>query len=99
MVESTRTAILEASRAAGGSAEAAQTSAHAGEQARAAAREGVVGAPHANEAIQQVAATGEQVSAAIHDLSERSERIGGIVTPFPRPRGSHHPPGPAHPRE
>jgi methyl-accepting chemotaxis protein len=80
MVESTRTAIQEASRAAGGSAEAAQTTAEAAEQARAAAREGVAAARHASEAIQQVAATGEQVSTAIHDLSERSERIGGIVT-------------------
>src|SRR5213075_2494444 len=34
---------------------------------------------HATEAIRHVAASSEQVGAAIQDLAERSERIGGIV--------------------
>jgi methyl-accepting chemotaxis protein len=80
MVESTRSAIQEAARAAGDSSLAAQTTADAAEQARAVAREGVQAARHATEAIQQVADSSKQVGVAIQDLSDRSERIGGIVT-------------------
>jgi methyl-accepting chemotaxis protein len=79
MVESTRGAIQEAARAASGSAESAQSTAEAAEEARSVAREGVQAAEEATEAIRHVAASSQQVGAAIHDLSERSERIGGIV--------------------
>jgi methyl-accepting chemotaxis protein len=79
MVETTRTAVQEAARAAHTSATSAQTTAEAAEQARAVAREGVQAAAHASEAIEHVATSSKEVGVAIQDLSERSERIGGIV--------------------
>ena len=41
--------------------------------------DGVTAAEHASDAIQQVAASGEEVGSAIQELSARSGRIGGIV--------------------
>jgi methyl-accepting chemotaxis protein len=79
MVESSREAVLEAARAADSSATAAETTAEAAERAREVAREGVAAAGQADEAIRLVAATGDQVTAAIQDLTERSDQIGGIV--------------------
>ena len=79
MVESTRSAVQEASRAAASSAAAASATALAAEQARAVAREGVAAAVSATEAIQSVADASASVGAAISDLSQRSEKIGGIV--------------------
>jgi methyl-accepting chemotaxis protein len=80
MVESTRTAVQEAARAAGASADAAVQTAEAAEEARRVARQGVEAAGQATNAIQQVADSSAQVGAAIENLSSRSERIGGIVT-------------------
>jgi methyl-accepting chemotaxis protein len=80
MVEATRTAVLEAARAAGASAETARSTVAAAGEAREAARSGVAAAAGATEAIRELAASSAQVSAAIQELSERSERIGGIVT-------------------
>jgi methyl-accepting chemotaxis protein len=79
MVESTREAVQEAARAAATSADGAAATSSAADDARKVARDGVDAAGHASEAIRQVAASSQQVSAAIEDLSERSERIGGIV--------------------
>jgi methyl-accepting chemotaxis protein len=80
MVESTRTAVQEASRAASSSAETARVTAQAAEQARHLAQEGVQAAEEASSAIREVADSSQQVGSAIGELSERSERIGGIVT-------------------
>jgi methyl-accepting chemotaxis protein len=79
MVESTRSAVLEANRAAVSSAEAARLTASAADEARVVARDGVVAAASATEAIQSVAAASVEVGTAIEDLSVRSEKIGGIV--------------------
>ncbi|WP_053227188.1 methyl-accepting chemotaxis protein [Solirubrobacter soli] len=80
MVESTRTAVLEANTAAAASASAAVETAAAADDARIVAREGVTAAAAATEAIREVAAASAEVGAAIEDLNARSERIGGIVT-------------------
>jgi methyl-accepting chemotaxis protein len=79
MVESTRAAVQEAARAAAASSDTAHQTTEAAENARLTAREGVDAAEHATEAIQQVAASSEQVAGTIRALSERSEKIGGIV--------------------
>jgi methyl-accepting chemotaxis protein len=79
MVESTRTAVQEAAEAALSSARTAGDTAAAADEARRLAREGVDAATHATDAIRHVAESSRQVGAAIEDLSERSERIGGIV--------------------
>jgi len=79
MVESTRTAVQDAARAAAASSETAERTAEAADNALRAARDGVDAAEHASDAIQQVAASSEQVGEAISELSVRSERIGGFV--------------------
>jgi methyl-accepting chemotaxis protein len=79
MVESTRTAVQEAARAAAASSETAQATALAAENARRAAQDGVDAAEHATAAIREVAVSSQHVAAAIQDLSERSGQIGGIV--------------------
>jgi methyl-accepting chemotaxis protein len=79
MVESTRAAVLEANRAALASADAARLTASAADEARLVARSGVVAAASATEAIQSVADASVEVGTAIEDLSQRSEKIGGIV--------------------
>ncbi len=79
MVEEVRNAAGEAAAAAGTSAEGARESARAADETRQIAQAGVGAAAKATEAIESVAAASSQVSAAIHELSERSERIGGIV--------------------
>ncbi|NUT56236.1 MAG: methyl-accepting chemotaxis protein [Thermoleophilia bacterium] len=80
MVESTRTAVQEAARVAGTSAETARVTAAAATTAGEAAQAGVKAASSATDAIRQVAESSAQVDRAIRDLSDRSERIGGIVT-------------------
>jgi methyl-accepting chemotaxis protein len=80
MVESTRTVVQSAARAAGESADTAASTAQAADEARRAARSGVDSADRAGTAIEQVAAASTAVGAAIGELSARSERIGGIVT-------------------
>ncbi|MBE2316377.1 methyl-accepting chemotaxis protein [Solirubrobacter sp. CPCC 204708] len=80
MVESTREAVQEASRAASTSAQTAQDTASAAEEARRLAADGVAAAGDASDAIRQVAEASELAGRAIHELSQRSERIGGIVT-------------------
>ena len=79
LVGSTRTAVQGAARAAASSAQAAATTAQAVEDAQRVAREGVLTAGHASDAIEQVAVSSQQVGVAINDLSGRSQRIGGIV--------------------
>jgi methyl-accepting chemotaxis protein len=79
MVESTRTAVQDAARAAATSAQTATETAEAAENTRRIARDGVDAAEHANEAIQQMAASTKQVGAAIEQLASRSERISEFV--------------------
>jgi methyl-accepting chemotaxis protein len=79
MVESTREAVQEASRAAAASAEGAIATAAAADHARAVAVDGVGAAEHATQAMNQVADSSRQVGVAIEALSARSEKIGGIV--------------------
>jgi methyl-accepting chemotaxis protein len=79
MVEAARTAAQEASAAAGRSADQARHTATAAQGALALAREGMVAAERATGAIQDVADSSAEVGSAIEDLSERSQRIGGIV--------------------
>ncbi|MDA0184402.1 methyl-accepting chemotaxis protein [Solirubrobacter phytolaccae] len=79
MVESTRNAVQEAARAATASADTASATTEAAEQARGVARDGVVAAERATEAIRQVADASAEIGVAIGELSQRSERIGGIV--------------------
>jgi methyl-accepting chemotaxis protein len=79
MVESTRAAVTEASRAATVSAETAAVTTTAAGHAREVAREGVGAAERASEAIREVAPASQEISSAIGELSNRSERIGGIV--------------------
>jgi methyl-accepting chemotaxis protein len=80
MVESTRSAVLDANSAAAASAAAAAATADAAEDARRVARDGVAAAGRATDAIREVAAASAEVGSAIEDLNARSERIGGIVT-------------------
>jgi methyl-accepting chemotaxis protein len=80
MVESTRGAVQEVAGAASTSAETAAAGAEAAGDARRAAGEGADAARHATDAIREVAESSRQVGCAIEDLSERSARIGGIVT-------------------
>jgi methyl-accepting chemotaxis protein len=79
MVESTRTAVQEAARAATASAETASATTAAADQARGVARDGVTAAGRASDAIRQVADASAQIGQAIGELSTKSERIGGIV--------------------
>ena len=79
MVESTRSAVMEASAAASASATVAMETAAAASEAREMARQGVSAASLATDAIRSVAAASASVGTAIGDLSARSERIGGIV--------------------
>jgi methyl-accepting chemotaxis protein len=61
------------------SAESAQRTAEAAERARAVASDGATRADEAGAAMRGVRASTESVSEAISALSQRSERIGGIV--------------------
>jgi methyl-accepting chemotaxis protein len=79
MVENTRTAVEEASRAAHASAESALVTAEAADRARRLADDGVLAVGNASDAIRHVADASQQAGAAIGELSKRSERIGGIV--------------------
>ena len=79
MVESTRLAVQEASRGALSSAEAARKTSEAAEHARQLAEDGVQAAGQASDAIREVADASHQIGTAINSLSERSDRIGGIV--------------------
>ena len=79
MVELTRDAVRHAAATASTSAEIALQTTRAAEHARAAAEQGVVAAEEAGEAIRGVAAASDEITAAIGELSGRSERIGGIV--------------------
>jgi methyl-accepting chemotaxis protein len=78
-VESTREAVSEAARAAGTSAESARETAEAAELARGVTREGTEAANQATDAIQVLAEASGRVGTGIERLSEKSERIGGIV--------------------
>ncbi len=80
MIEETRTAVREATRAAGESAIAAQDMTRAADQAREVAREGVTAAQNATDAIRHVADASSRIGEEIEELSAKSERIGGIVT-------------------
>jgi methyl-accepting chemotaxis protein len=79
MVESTRNAVLEASRAAVSSAETAAATAAAAERTRETAHEGLRAAEHASQAMRQVAESSQQVGTAMEGLAAKSEQIGGIV--------------------
>jgi methyl-accepting chemotaxis protein len=79
MVESTRAAVQEAARAAAESSDSARETTTAADNARRAARDGVDAAELATSAMRQVADSSAEVATAIEELSERSERIGGIV--------------------
>jgi methyl-accepting chemotaxis protein len=79
MVESTRSAVHEAARAAPARADTATATLDATEQARAVAQDGVRAAARAGDAIRHVADASAQIGGAIGDLSTKSERIGGIV--------------------
>ncbi len=79
MVEATRAAIDDAARAAGAGAETARATADAAAAARRVAGDGVTAAEEASHVMTAVAASSQQVSTAIEELSVRSQRIGGIV--------------------
>ena len=79
VVESTRDAVQEAARAAGTSAESARGSAVAAELAKGVTREGADAANEATKAIGVLAEAAGRVGTGIGRLSEKSERIGGIV--------------------
>jgi methyl-accepting chemotaxis protein len=79
MVESVRAAAQDAARVAGESAESARETAEAASQARAMADEGVGAAQVASEVMGHAARSSAEVGEAIKELSQRSERIGGIV--------------------
>ncbi|WP_169542280.1 methyl-accepting chemotaxis protein [Solirubrobacter soli] len=79
MVESTREAIQEAARAAGVSADDARETAAAAEHTRGIARDGVAAAGRAAEAIRTLSESAASVDVGIQALSEKSDRIGGIV--------------------
>jgi len=79
VVESTRDAVQEAARAAGSSAESARGSAEAAELAKGVTREGADAANEATKAIGVLAEAAGRVGTGIGRLSEKSERIGGIV--------------------
>ncbi|WP_210495351.1 methyl-accepting chemotaxis protein [Patulibacter sp. SYSU D01012] len=79
MVESTRDAVTEATRAAQVGAASAQETAAAADDARGIARDGVRAAAEATDAMRLVAGSSEEVGAAMAELAEKSERIGGIV--------------------
>ena len=80
MVESTRAAVQEAARAADASADTARRRPPP-PPTRPARSPATASTPprSATEAIAQVAASSRRSARAIRDLSERSERIGGIV--------------------
>ncbi|MDA0182806.1 methyl-accepting chemotaxis protein [Solirubrobacter phytolaccae] len=79
LVETTRETALAAARTAAESADSAGHTAEVAEETRAIAKEGVAAANEASEAIRALADTSRGVSAAIGELSTRSEHIGGIV--------------------
>ncbi len=79
MVESTRVAVNEASRMAAESATTAESTVEAAQRARDLADDGVRAAGTATDAITALADASREVGTAIGALSERSDRIGGIV--------------------
>ncbi|RKQ86639.1 methyl-accepting chemotaxis protein [Solirubrobacter pauli] len=79
MVESTRSAVQDAARAAATSAGTATATAEAAELARRVAVEGVEAARTATDAMRDLASSSSAVGDAISALSAKSERIGGIV--------------------
>jgi methyl-accepting chemotaxis protein len=79
MVETARSSVDEAARAAADSAEAATETSRAADEARTVARGGVEAAEQASGAMHAVADASAQVRDAIGELSQRSDRIGGIV--------------------
>ncbi|MGH2941966.1 MAG: methyl-accepting chemotaxis protein, partial [Solirubrobacteraceae bacterium] len=79
MVQSTRNAVLEASRAAASSAETAAATTEAAERTRETAQQGVRAAEQASQAIRQVAESSEHVGSAMEGLAAKSVQIGGIV--------------------
>ena len=79
MVESTRTSVFETASVAATSAESAERTATEADATRALAESGVDAARTASEAIEQLADSSHEITTAIEDLAERSERIGGIV--------------------
>ena len=79
MVESTRAAVNEASRMATESAASAEGTVEAAQKARDLADDGVRAAGTATEAIAALADASREVGTAIGALSERSDKIGGIV--------------------
>jgi methyl-accepting chemotaxis protein len=79
MVASTQGRTERVGSAIRASAESAQRTAEAAERARAVASDGAERADEAGAAMRGVRASTESVSEAISALSQRSERIGGIV--------------------
>jgi len=79
MVQSTSETVNSTASVAATSAESAEETAAEADKARALADGGVVAAHAASEAIQQLDRSSQQITAAIEDLAERSERISGIV--------------------
>ncbi|HWK27259.1 MAG TPA: methyl-accepting chemotaxis protein [Solirubrobacter sp.] len=78
-VEATRAAVQGAARSASTSASVADATAKAAEEARTVALRGVDAAVSASAAMREVATSSAAVGDAIQELTERSERIGGIV--------------------
>jgi methyl-accepting chemotaxis protein len=79
MVESTRAAVNAASRMASESAASAESTVDAAQKALDLADDGVRAAGTASEAITALADASREVGTAIGALSERSDKIGGIV--------------------
>ena len=79
MTESARSVAQSLGQGVRQSAEGAREGALAAEQAREVAREGVAAATAAGEAMGGVRESSEQVAAAMQQLAERSQKIGGIV--------------------
>jgi methyl-accepting chemotaxis protein len=79
MIDVARLAAEEVTAAVNESAENAQATAEVGQDTRRAAGEGVAAAEQANEAMRSVRDSSAAVTAAIADLSAKSEQIGAIV--------------------
>ena len=79
IVESARISAEEVGRAVDESAAGAQETAAAASEAREVAVAGIAAAERAGQAMQAVRESSAAVTAAIGELAERSERIGGIV--------------------
>jgi methyl-accepting chemotaxis protein len=79
MSDAARSAADEVATAAGESASNAQATAAVADEARGVAREGVEAAEQATAAMHSVRDSSQAVSAAIGELSQRSNAIGAIV--------------------